>query len=580
MEFGQVGLDVLGGSAGNGSGCSLSPGHESKDKCFSGSGLQKNERSEVGNEDAKPAASKAANNGDFPSSTMLSFSCPNMPEAYLLRKNGGFGGRSSETSALPYFHQIASAYGKHTGYASGSVNGGMYVLSGVKGPFTPSQWLELQHQALIYKHFITNEPIPPNLLIPIRKALESARFSNFNGDPLRPNAFAWGPFHLGFSNSTDPEPGRCRRTDGKKWRCTRDAVADQKYCERHINRGRHRSRKPVEGQADNSISGAATGTTTKLMPMVSSPSASLPVGSASDGFNIANQQYKNWQPDASDSPASPLVKRMLAGHNPGVQDSTQSSFLPAEIDLNLRENIFSAPKHHNPCEELAPCDFGVPSTESLLNISHKTSSICGSYASSHDLSNLQSESQNSLCHDIVSRSAIPWPESDRSQQQSIPMPIHPLDFMSSNSSPTTNDKVTGSPLRSSQEHDLVQMGLGVGSNSSNEPKHQQAADWIPISWESSLGGPLGEVLHSTKGNFSDHRDTSASGLNPLSKSWDRSPHLSSSSPTGILQKIPFGSVSNSSTTASCTQNSKNPEGASLCHDPHSKVIHSFSLPLL
>lgn len=46
----------------------------------------------------------------------------------------------------------------------------------------------------------------------------------------------------------DPEPGRCRRTDGKKWRCSKDAVPDQKYCERHINRGRHRSRKPVEVQ--------------------------------------------------------------------------------------------------------------------------------------------------------------------------------------------------------------------------------------------------------------------------------------------------------------------------------------------
>lgn len=44
----------------------------------------------------------------------------------------------------------------------------------------------------------------------------------------------------------DPEPGRCRRTDGKKWRCARDVVAGQKYCERHMHRGRNRSRKPVE----------------------------------------------------------------------------------------------------------------------------------------------------------------------------------------------------------------------------------------------------------------------------------------------------------------------------------------------
>lgn len=44
----------------------------------------------------------------------------------------------------------------------------------------------------------------------------------------------------------DPEPGRCKRTDGKKWRCSRDVVTGHKYCERHIHRGRNRSRKPVE----------------------------------------------------------------------------------------------------------------------------------------------------------------------------------------------------------------------------------------------------------------------------------------------------------------------------------------------
>lgn len=46
----------------------------------------------------------------------------------------------------------------------------------------------------------------------------------------------------------DVEPSRCRRTDGKKWRCSRDAVGDLRYCERHINRSRYRSRKHVEGQ--------------------------------------------------------------------------------------------------------------------------------------------------------------------------------------------------------------------------------------------------------------------------------------------------------------------------------------------
>ncbi|KAL4183614.1 hypothetical protein AMTRI_Chr11g156010 [Amborella trichopoda] len=47
----------------------------------------------------------------------------------------------------------------------------------------------------------------------------------------------------------EKEPGRCRRTDGKMWRCSRDVVPDQKYCERHLHRGSTtgaRSRKPVE----------------------------------------------------------------------------------------------------------------------------------------------------------------------------------------------------------------------------------------------------------------------------------------------------------------------------------------------
>lgn len=57
----------------------------------------------------------------------------------------------------------------------------------------------------------------------------------------------------------DPEPGRCRRTDGKKWRCSRDVVAGQKYCERHMHRGRNRSRKPVETATTNPNTTAVAG---------------------------------------------------------------------------------------------------------------------------------------------------------------------------------------------------------------------------------------------------------------------------------------------------------------------------------
>lgn len=72
-----------------------------------------------------------------------------------------------------------------------------------------------------------------------------------------------------FRNSMEPEPGRCRRTDGKKWRCSRDVVPDQKYCERHMHRGRNRSRKPVEGAAATSSSSLSLG------PHATTPSTNL-----------------------------------------------------------------------------------------------------------------------------------------------------------------------------------------------------------------------------------------------------------------------------------------------------------------
>lgn len=484
MGFGLEGLDDFSVSAPLiGFGPSIHPLSPSSsqyyyynNKAFSRSGLVRNQRSE------DDRASKESKSCDFESATMLSFS----------------------------------------GYGSGGLNAGACFVNGVKGPFTPSQWLELEHQALIYKHFMSNEPIPPNLLFPIRKALESARISSFTGDPLRHNPFGWGAFHLGFSNGADPEPGRCRRTDGKKWRCTRDAVVDQKYCERHINRGRHRSRKPVEGQNGNSVvSVAATSSiasTTKSVPMVSSSSVSMTCGGATDSFNIGNQRFKNWPLGASDTPASPFVNRMLGANNPGVQaTTTRTSFLPSDIGLNMRENMFPPPKHPG-----ARYDFGGRSTESVLSSSQKSNPSCGSYASSPDSNNPQSEVQNPLLQAIVARAGTPWPESYRSNQ-STSMPMLPLDFMSSTSSP-----ITASP---SQENGMVQMGLVVGNYSSAS---------YPISWDNSLGGPLGEVLHSTKGSLGEHRDIP--GLDLLSKNWDRSPQLSSSSPTGVLQKNAYGSL--------------------------------------
>ncbi|KAH1100861.1 hypothetical protein AAZX31_13G092300 [Glycine max] len=110
-------------------------------------------------------------------------------------------------------------------------------------PFTPSQWQELEHQALIYKYMASGISIPPDLLFTIKRTthLDSSRLL-----PHHPQHFGWNYLPMGLGRKIDPEPGRCRRTDGKKWRCSKEAYPDSKYCERHMHRGKNRSRKPVE----------------------------------------------------------------------------------------------------------------------------------------------------------------------------------------------------------------------------------------------------------------------------------------------------------------------------------------------
>lgn len=62
---------------------------------------------------------------------------------------------------------------------------------------------------------------------------------------------------LDFGKSPEPEPGRCRRTDGKKWRCWRKTIPNEKYCERHMHRGRKRPVQViVEDDEPDSASGS------------------------------------------------------------------------------------------------------------------------------------------------------------------------------------------------------------------------------------------------------------------------------------------------------------------------------------
>lgn len=269
----------------------------------------------------------------------------------------------------------------------------------------------------------------------------------------------------------------------------------------------------------------------------------------------------------------------------GLHDTTTSSglsVLSPAIDMKSKPQLpFAMQKQQNPFEEPSRTEFGLLSSSFLLNSSQKTSSLMTyrTFNPSEGITTQEAvdQSQHSLRQffnnwpkNQSDTSSVSWSnsnldlQSDRTQL-SISIPMATSDFRSSTSSPA-NEKVTLSPLKSSQEVDPIQMGLGVG-NVMDEPNNRQA-NWIPISWESSMGGPLGEVLHSTNNNGGELKSSSI--LNLMTEGWDNSPSLGSS-PTGVLQKTAFGSFSNSSTGSSPrTENNKTHEGggggSSQCSD--------------
>ncbi|KAF8109646.1 hypothetical protein N665_0094s0111 [Sinapis alba] len=369
---------------------------------------------------------------------MLSFS--DKPEVFDFSKHVGLD--NSKNSLSPFLHQLPPPYCRSSGGGYGYGSGGISMqgnFTSVKGPFTLTQWAELEQQALIYKYITANVPVPSSLLISIQKSF-------YPYGSLPPSSFGWGTFHLGFAGGNmDPEPGRCRRTDGKKWRCSKDAVPDQKYCERHINRGRHRSRKPVEVQPGQTAAAAAPS------KAVASRNRSLPTAS-----QIPNSRVQN-----------------------GIYPST--------VNLQPKEQ-----RNNNN----SPFGFGHVTSHSLL-----TPSYLDKTSGNHSHNNS-------------------WPEELKSDWTQLSMSIP---VASSSPSSTAQDKTTLSPLRLSREFDLPIQG----QQEALESVRKVSNTWIPISWGNSLGGPLGEVLNSTTS----------------------SPTLGSS-PTGVLHKSTFCSLSNSSSVSS------------------------------
>ncbi|KAA0036396.1 hypothetical protein IC582_018253 [Cucumis melo] len=480
---------------------------------------------------------------------MLSFSSVKS-ETSLQNKDSDLISRNTQNSIFPYNQQKSSVYSRNTGCVSGSYSSMHGPVAGIRGPFTQSQWVELEHQALIYKYLSSNVPVPSNLLIPLKKSLYPYGLTCSSAGSLPPNT-RWGSFHLGFSGNADPEPGRCRRTDGKKWRCSRDAVADQKYCERHINRGRHRSRKPVEGQTGHSAPGTTNPTAMVATMSTSLSSTVMPSGGASNNLPIIQRQLKSLHPVATSDPgADASVNRLLNKETvcSRIQESGGLSMMSSTVNL-MSSNDKSGAKQEISIGESTQSEFGLVSTDSLLNPSQR-----GSYPNPKNYDSFlifnDQESQDQDQHplrqffedwpkDQSTRSVMTWPEEFKSDWTQLSMSIPMSDFSSSSSSPT-HEKLAQSPLRLSRELEPIQMNLGVSRNDGELVQKQGSQ--ITMSWGSSMGGPLGEAL--TNGSSCVKASKVPPSLNLLAEGWDGG--QLGSSPTGVLQKATFCSLSNSS----------------------------------
>lgn len=526
-----------------------------------------------------------------------------------------FGGYQYSTSTKPSGMVSAGGNGMH----------GIFGGTRMSSPFTASQWQELEHQALIFKYMMAGVSVPPELLIPIRKNHTLNMFSPLSSPSLgslRPN-FGWSSFHLGFANNADPEPGRCRRTDGKKWRCSRDAVQDQKYCERHMNRGRHRSRKPVEGQtANQAANNSSSATTTSLAAArtIANPAntnASHGAVNGGGGSNLSSlaslrqsqQQHHTGLKNsafASSMDASnasfqiPLtVDRYLNGMKSDMSgqyfESTNSSLYNENawrsrmvtptskntnnlISFETRSLVEEAPdfglgqmnllpltNQRNESQQQRPAGIrhffdDWPTTTTTTATATTTTTARDHHSAALSWSEMEH------FRTAAAASATATTSTSSATQLSISIPS---DF----SSPTSpNNKLTLSPLKLSTARSddplVTDMGLGMGMGLGIESEHhlhdrqrqqhhhhhhnQQHTSWIPITWESSVGGPLAEVLNSTTATPCA-KNTSSSALNlMIGDGWDcssSSPGRGDTSPTGVLQKT-FGSLSDSSTGSS------------------------------
>lgn len=267
-----------------------------------------------------------------------------------------------------------------------------------------------------------------------------------------------------------------------------------------------------------------------------------------------------------------------------MQDPGSLSKMSCTIGMKCNEANLTISKQEIPLEGFPQFLFGLVSTDTLPNPSNSSSYInAKNYGCFLDFNEQDTQDQIPLHRfiedwpkDQSNCSVISWPEELKSDWTQLSMSIPMASDFSSYSSSPTQEKLSVSPLRLSREFEPIQMNLGMSADLI-EPTQNQT-NRIPISWATSMGGPLGEVLTNTANPVTACKNSSALSL--MTEGWDGSPQWGSS-PTSVLQKAPFGALSNCSSGSSPgAENKKSRERACRSDDVLGSTLASSSLPSL
>uniref|UniRef100_A0A5B6YKB0 Growth-regulating factor n=1 Tax=Davidia involucrata TaxID=16924 RepID=A0A5B6YKB0_DAVIN len=404
-------------------------------------------------------------------------------------------------------------------------------------PFTSAQWKELERQAMIYKYMMASVPVPDDLLLPITRNLSAESQSSLGSGS--------STFNLRFSsNNKDPEPGRCKRTDGKKWRCSRDVAPQQKYCERHMHRGRPRSRKPVEVHApfNNSNSNNIITTTTtankktRLHHHHPLPTTPTPLTNPTFHTNISSPHLLG----STIQPPLLLDKSTDKEHIRGLDWTTEGELVTMDtseqqwqhlmqtnIGLTTGGSIYNTAGpiflgqdyREEPLNLISYTDFGSPEANQQNNDR--------SLFLNPDLVSLEKESQETPRGFIDAWSNDNANTINSNNNNKYESSVSSECKLSPSSLTLSMAMATGNAL--DEEMGQIQMGLGVTDSDHNYGvggtcHKRQVSRWLsPVSWvPSTPGGPLAEVLRpSTVATNGDSICTPATTV---------------SSPTGVLQR--------------------------------------------